>query len=423
MRHTAVLALLALLLEVPSACARKARSSPFGASASESARATFATPPRAPPGSSSSARPRALSDAAVSSALPLPLDAGVNACRLALGPIQQPWTGDAALLSISNGVELVTHRAGVPTVTRITAPALNAPKFARVGLEVVPDRVSSPPCAVAGDYVFCMDAEGAIHRTPRAGGVAAIVARGRPGSRLGAEVVGGTHAVVAFLMDRPASLGIVREAYAVVDDSMPVRISEEGSGASSVALLRRGLSVVAMLVDARSAMTPVHARALEWKEGGLTVGPDAVLFVGGGAEAHTSGVVASSASGASFALIPVAGETGFGMAAVRLDDPPAVDAPTVWSMYPNGLDPAPIAATTGTSPIRIARVRPVDARPDSPRGIEVGKLDDRGTFTPHGLLSTTGRVSSVALAADAAGTLWIYYTDAAGSWLERRVCP
>jgi hypothetical protein len=224
-------------------------------------------------------------------------------------------------------------------------------------------------------------------------------------------------------MDRPVSVGIVREAYAVADESLPVRISEDGSGASSVTLLERGPSAVAMLVDARSAMTPVHARALDWKDGGLVVGPDAVLFVGGGAETHTAGVVASSAKGASFALVPVSGEAGFGMAAVRLDDPPVVDAPTSWSMYPNGLDPAPIAATTGVSPIRVARVRPVEARPDSPRGVEIGKLDDKGAFTPHGLLSTTGRVSSVAVVVDARGTLWIYYTDAAGSWLERRVCP
>jgi hypothetical protein len=27
------------------------------------------------------------------------------------------------------------------------------------------------------------------------------------------------------------------------------------------------------------------------------------------------------------------------------------------------------------------------------------------------------------VAVDAIGTLWIYYTDAMGSWLERRVCP
>ncbi len=337
--------------------------------------------------------------------------------------MQQPWTGEAALAATPRGIELVTHRAGVPTITEIAAPALSGPKVAKVVLEGAPEHVSSPACAVAGAYVFCMDAGGAIHRTDQNGTGEVIVGHGRPGTRIGAEIVGGSHPVVVFLMERAVSIGLVREAYAVADESPPVRISEEGSGASSVNLLARGLSAVAMIVDARSAMTPVHARALDWKEGGLALGSDAVLFVGGGAETHTSGVVASSAKGASFALVPVSSETGFGMATVRLDDPPVVDAPTAWSMYPNGLDPAPIAATRGVTPIRVARVRPVDARPDSARGVEIGKLDDKGGFASHGFLSTTGRVSNVAVAVDAIGTLWIYYTDAAGSWLERRVCP
>lgn len=364
----------------------------------------------------------ALLDAAPS-ALPVALDGGANACRLVFGPMQQPWTGDAALLATPRGVELVTHRGGIPTIIEIAAPPLSGPKVAKVVLEGAAEHVSSPPCAVAGQYVFCMDSTGNIHRTPRAGGADLVLAHGRPGTRIGAEVVGGSHAVVAFLMERPVSIGLVREAYAVADESAPVRISEEGSGASSVTLLARGLSAVAMLVDARSAMTPVHARALDWTDGKLGVGPDAVLFVGGGAETHTSGALASSAKGTSFALVPVAGETGFGMAAVRVDDPPAVDAPTAWSLYPNGLDPAPIAATVGVTPIRVARVRPVEARPDSPRGVEIGRLDDKGSFTPHGFLSTTGKVTNLAVAVDAIGTLWIYYTDAAGSWLERRVCP
>ena len=174
-------------------------------------------------------------------------------------------------------------------------------------------------------------------------------------------------------------------------------------------------------------MTPVHARALAWKDvlpsAQLDVGADAVVFIGGGAEPHTGCALATSSSGAAFALVPTSAEMGFGMAAVRIGDPPAIDEKTVWSMYPNGLDPAPIAATTGASSIRVARVRPLEARPDSPRGVELGKLDENGAFTPYGMISTTGRVSDLAVATDSVGALWVYYTDAAGTWLERRTCP
>jgi hypothetical protein len=111
------------------------------------------------------------------------------------------------------------------------------------------------------------------------------------------------------------------------------------------------------------------------------------------------------------------------MAAVHLDDPPHLDEPTTWSAYPNGIDPAPIAATEGLTPIRVARVRPLEAAATSPRVLELGKLDDKGVFTPYGLVPTQGKVKSVTMAGEKGGTMWLAYTDGAGTWLERRACP
>ena len=58
--------------------------------------------------------------------------------------------------------------------------------------------------------------------------------------------------------------------------------------------------------------------------------------------------LAVAPDGPSWSLLPIAKDVGsFGLAIVRLDEPPRVDEPVVWSMYPNGLDPAPIAAASG----------------------------------------------------------------------------
>jgi hypothetical protein len=362
-------------------------------------------------------------DAATEASAPLAsFDAGVNACRLVYGPAQQAWTGDAALVAVDGAVEIITHKAGVPTVTRLALPPIDAP-VGRVTLDTEHERVSSPPCSVAGADIFCMDAQGAVTRTPRSAVLGTVVGKGRPGSRVAAATLAGSHALVAYIAERKTPEMTVSEAFASVDGAPPVRISEEGSGATVVTLAPRGAGVVAMLLDGRAAMTPVHARALEYRGDKLEEGPDAVVFVGGGAERQTSGVLALGPAGSAFALVPIAGESGFGMAAVHLGDPPVTDEKTAWSIYPNGLDPAPIAATVGVSPIRVARLRPVTARADSARGVELGKLDDAGAFTPYGMISTTGRVSSLEIAVDAARSLWIYYTDAAGSWLERRMCP
>jgi hypothetical protein len=385
----------------------------------KSTAATSTSPPETPRSLPSTA-PTSLASATLPPAF-LPVDAGPSSCRLAYGPVQQSWMGEATLVPTSVGIDVVTHHNGAPTVRSIASATARPGKVARS--EPV-EAVSSPACAAAGAYLFCMESSGAIRRTPRGGGAGSIVARARFGTRFDAESLGDVHAVVAFLAERKTTEGALTEAYAVIDEAPPVLISEEGSGATSVTLSPRDTDVLAMMIDARTAMTPVHARTLSVSgDGHLVVGADAVVFVGGTSERRTAGVLATPRKGRAFGLVPIAGEEGFGMAAIAIDDEPRVDEPTHWSLYPNGLDPAPIAATVQSSPIRIARVRPLDARPDSARVIELGQLGDAGAFDSLGFLSTTGPIANLAVAPDSQGALWIHYTDAAGSWIERRMCP
>ncbi len=348
-------------------------------------------------------------------------DAGVNACRLTWGPGQLPFVGEVALAPDDVGILVVTHRDGVPTVTRIVADVdAAAPSTDDAGLP----RVSAPPCVVAGESSLCMDPAGAIHeRRLLSEGRDTVVARARPGTSFAAERAFGSHLVVAYLADRRTTEGIVSEAYATLDGGPPVRISEEGSGTTYLALARRGPLLLSLLLDGRVAMTPVHARAIAVVDGTLRAGADAVVFVGGGAEPSTRGALGVDARGVAFGFVPIAAEPGFGLVTVRIDDPPRVDEATTFSPYLNGLDPAPIAATRGVDPIRIARVRPLEARADSPRGLELGAVDDAGKFVSYGLVGSKGRVKSAALAVDRTGALWLAFTDGSGTWLERRACP
>jgi hypothetical protein len=269
-----------------------------------------------------------------------------------------------------------------------------------------------------------MDPTGAIHRRPlETEGRDVVVARARPGTSFSAELVDGGKVVVAYLTDRRTTEGIISEAYAVLDEGPPLRLSDEGSGTTYVALAPRGSTVLALLLDGRVAMTPVHARALSVAGGKLVATEDAVIFVAGGAEANTRGALGVSAHGAAFGLVPIAGESGFGLVSARVDDPPHLDEPTTSSPYLNGLDPAPVVATHGVDPVRVARVRPLEARADGPRGLELGRLDDTGRFVSYGLVGSKGRVKSATVTVDKAGTLWVAFTDGAGTWLERRACP
>lgn len=345
-------------------------------------------------------------------------DAGVSQCRRVFGPVQQEMTGAATLVSTDTGVDVVYNRGGVPLVRSFAGPA-PASEQTEAALPA-----SSPPCAVAGKSVFCEDAQGGVLRTRD--GVTSLVAHALAGTSLSGAAVG-DHTALAYLAHKSTTEGQTSHAWILADDAPAVVLSEGGSGATFVSLAPRGKEIVAFYVDGRTAMSPAHARTVTFKAGsagGATLGLDAVLFVGGAAEMHTAGALSVSAAGATFALFPVAGESGFGMAAIRIDEPPRDDAFTAWSPYPNGLDPAPVAATVGTPHARVARVRPVDARPEAARGLELGQIDDKGAFTAFGFMGSRGSVRDVAVAEDrSSGGLWVHYTDPAGSWLERRQCP
>ena len=99
--------------------------------------------------------------------------------------------------------------------------------------------------------------------------------------------------------------GAVTQAFAVLDDRPAVTLSEEGSGATFVSLAPWKGGALAMYIDARSALTPIHARTLDvTEEGKLKLGPDAVLFVGDAGESRMGGALGIGPEGPAYVLFP-----------------------------------------------------------------------------------------------------------------------
>jgi hypothetical protein len=344
------------------------------------------------------------------------------------GPIELPVRSPAALAVRGESVEVVLNDDGKPRTSSFAAtpaPAASA-SAAPVARESAPAGGTSPgypvACALSGDHVFCADRTGAVHRTAREGGGDRVVASSRTGSRIAGATLGGSHAALGYLASRQTSEGWVSEAWLAVDDEPPVRISEDGSGATSLVLASRKAAVVALAVDARAALTALHVRPVTFEAKAL-LGEDVVVFVGGPGDHRTAGALALPASGPAWALLPIAKDIGsFGMALVRLDEPPHVDEPVVWSMYPNGLDPAPVAAASDGSKTWVARVRPQGAELGSTRVLEMGVVTPEGGFAARDVLASASKMTDVALAADPHGALWVTWVDGAGSWLERVMC-
>jgi hypothetical protein len=350
-------------------------------------------------------------------------DGGASACRVLYGPVQLPVKSAVALVPRLEAVDAVMNDNGRPRVVGFAAPsfAAHAPPAVR---EVV-DGASmglSVPCALAEGRAFCPDRSGGIHASDAAGGGEHVVASSRSGTRVAAGVVGQHHIALAYLATRQTSEGWVTEAWLAIDDAPPVRFSEDGSGATAVALAPRGAGLMALMVDARAALTAMHARSVTY-EHDLRVGEDSVVFVGGPGDRRTAPAFALPASGPAWGLLPIAKDLGdFGLATVKLEDPPKVDEPVTWSMYANGLDPAPVAAAIVRGRTWVALVRPRTPSPSSPRVLELGEITAHGEFASYEIVPTGAMPNDVSLATDDHGALWLAWVDGPGAWVERLAC-
>lgn len=354
--------------------------------------------------------------------VPFAGDAGPNGCKVLFGPQEQPFRGTAYLAQEGARLSVVANDSGRPRGFGVPIPP--ATTFVAPTRVLSFEAMSFPPCEPAGKSVYCPAKGGVIHRI-EGGRERDVAGKGRTGTRIVAAPLGEGHSVVGYLAERVTSEGTMLQAFGVLDDGEPIKISDEGSGATQMALVPSGEKAVFVYLDARTAMTPVHARELSvGKDGKLALGPDAVLTVGGPAERGVVVAGGRTKEGA-LALVPMPDDvTKFGMFALEVRSPPKDDVKPVVSFYANGLDPAPLAASRSDSDrMYVARVVPESGEKGAPRALELGHTDARGAFTSHGLVARGVGITDVAITVDAAKTAWVLYGDAAHTWLSRFACP
>lgn len=350
-----------------------------------------------------------------------PSDAGPSACRLVGGPVQLSPRGAAALAARGDEVLAVLNEDGHPALASFRV----GPLAAGPGPLTAPitSRAIRVPCAVTGDVAFCPDRAGGVHRSTLAGTDSQWVASSFAGTHVSAARAGGQSAVLLYLARRQTSEGWVSEAWVVAEQGLPVRLSEDGSGATSSALVARGSSLLAVTVDSRVALTAMHAREIRFDHG-LRLGEDVVTFVGGPGDPGSAAALAIFPSSRGWALLPIAQDvSSFGLAIVRIDDPPRVDEPVLWSMYLDGLDPAPVATAVAGTRVWIARVTPRQRGPGSPKDLELGELANDGAFTLKRVIDGAVGATEVALVSDSRGAFWVTWLGPSGSWVQRVSCP
>jgi hypothetical protein len=275
-----------------------------------------------------------------------------------------------------------------------------------------------PPVVTASGRAYFISQGRLVRRTlhPTLGPIETLASDALDGTRV-AAVAAGARDVVSYVA-RPASDKADRRARLWVEgQARTYDLSEEGAGASSVALATDQSRIWAVSLDERTAMSPLHARAIDLPVAGPPrIGPDVVVFIGPACEAHTEIAIATG-DGEPVVIAPLPRDmTSFGLAAIPIGRDPHMDAAPRFTMYPNGLDPAPVAVADACGGEWVAYVRPKDAAPESPSVLCLAPLE--GGVIGHEIVAAEAdRIAAVSFAG---GTL-AWWADGR-SWAAATRC-
>jgi hypothetical protein len=383
-------------------CGREKRSvptPPAAARALASAHTTQAT------------NPAKAKEVSPTTAVPAPISAGSEEDRvlderpapggklagIELGEVQEIGPAGPASAS-AEGVVLVTRNAEallVPTA------ALKTP-LARPDADFAP--IARGPAVVDGFAYFVHDGKLVRRRTDGSGALETLADDARNGSRVSAVPArGGEPAAVAYVT-RPDAEGTSRARLWALGATHPLTV--EGAGASSVSLVRGERELFALSIDGRSAMTPVHARAVTFTGSSVALGPDRVVWVAGPAQAMTE-IVGASDGKQAWGFLPIEKDAShFGLAELALPQGLG-EADVSWRLYDNGIDLAPLAVTRLCDKLLLTYARPLDEKPHSPQELVLS----RAASNEVSAVVTAKGFASVSLASSGTGGLLVYVAD------------
>lgn len=165
-------------------------------------------------------------------------------------------------------------------------------------------------------------------------------------------------------------------------------LSDDGGGASSLTLTAVGQPserrFIAAWLDARSALAPLHGRAITLDGAGeAQLGPENIPWIAPPSEnfMELSAVRAEKNVIAMVAVGKNATDFGLATAPVALTGPPRDEA--IWLDYANGVEPPEVVTGRLCGQPTLAFVEPTGRALDAPHIVTLATVDDEGHVTRH----------------------------------------
>lgn len=198
------------------------------------------------------------------------------------------------------------------------------------------------------------------------------------------------------------------------EGSAPLNLTPAGAAASSVALTFTDNGLIAWSMEGRTGMTPVHAREIRFDRGKPQLLEDRVVWVGGASQPFSELIALPTRSGTmppGTSRIVLATEqdvSHFGLLTLTLSA--TGDSIPRWSLYPNGIDPAPVASAELCGRTVLVRVKPQSSQGATPQELELLVADPSST-TPPLIVAYAQRFFDISLATVAGGALLVTVAD------------
>jgi hypothetical protein len=274
--------------------------------------------------------------------------------------------------------------------------------------------------AVAGEWAYFISKGSLLRRRVEAKGPPETLAHGaRNGTRV---------AAVAATADRPAAaafVGVTEKSDSIamlwVEGSEPMRVSPDGSGASSITMSANANGFLIASAEGRTGMTPVHTRQVKLEGKKPQLEEDVVVWVAGPAQPTTE--LALVPHGRDWWIfVPLERDvTRFGLAQVALGSTPKMASPVSWRAFPNGMDPSPLAGTVACEKELVVYARPVEAKPSSPQELQLAELGANG-LGPADVVARAPKFESASITA-LADALLVAYVANGRTWALTLPCP
>jgi hypothetical protein len=270
-------------------------------------------------------------------------------------------------------------------------PRGRGPKPQATPLRSLPDGVGPFPLAkgpaVRGGHAYWVSRGRLLRKALAAAGTGSLPQVLREDARVGTRVA--VPRAAAKARNEPAALVAYVARGAASDDPLrvqlwiegraePVRLTDEISSAHSVALLGTASGLSAFFLEARTGMSTLHLRSVEWAAGSEpSLGEDRIVWVGGPSRSSTEFLVQDAGTEEAWGLMALARDiTHFGLLSLRLPlEPSPQPLEPDWLLYENGIEPAPFATVMLCGRLLLALARPISAEPDADQELVLLELE------------------------------------------------